>query len=81
MLVPTSRKWESTGVCKYIGLPPPERPSRASNSILSTHIVWVTYYQLLLLLTVPPPISLMEGIHKCVRLYSSLALLYLRDLA
>lgn len=43
MLIPTSKKWGSTGVCKYIGLQPPDRPSRASNSTLSTHTVWVTY--------------------------------------
>ena len=82
MLIPTSRKWESTGVCKYIGLQPPDRPSRASNSTLSMHIVWVTYYQLTRRFSyLPPLISLMEGIHKLVRLYSSLALLYLRNLA
>ena len=46
MLTPTSGKWESTGVCKYIGLQPPDRPSRASNSTLQMHIVWVTYQQL-----------------------------------
>jgi len=65
VLIPTGRKWESTGACKYIGLQPPDRPSRASNSTQSTHIVWVTYfYQLARRFSyLPPAISLLWKVY------------------
>lgn len=45
MSIRSREKRASIGVCKCIGPQPPSRPSHASNSTPSTHIVWV-YRQL-----------------------------------
>ena len=74
MSIRIKEKRGSTGVCRRIGLQLPDRPSHASNSIPSTHIVPRTY-----LPSSPHPSS--KGIYKCVRLYSSDALVHLRDFA